>query len=149
MRQRDAGVAQRVDAGGDGQAGDAVERGDALRRNAELRAKIERAAARRQLDHVSGIVDRFEGGASVLALHQARDVLVEHGAAEARRNDVDELLAAQDAGDVAVIEDAVGPGQSQGRAGDHHRAGERAVCPTGSGFGSTRSRTRAAPSPAA
>ena len=112
--QRDTRVAQGVDAGRDGQAGDAVERLDALRLDAELLAKIERAAARRELDHVSRIPDLLEGRASVVALHQARDVLVQHRAPEARRNGVNELLAAQDPGDVAVIEDVVGPRQSRG-----------------------------------
>ena len=44
------------------------------------------------------------------------------------RYGVDELLPAQDAGNVAVIEDPFGPGQSQRRAGDHDRAGGGVLC---------------------
>ena len=35
--------------------------------------------------------------------------------------DIDELIAAQDAADVGIIEDVLGSGQAQRRSGDHHR----------------------------
>ena len=77
LDERDAGVAQRVDAGGDGQLGLAPERGEPVGVDAELLAEVERAGARRQLDHVGGAVDRLEARAAVLALDEPRDVLVE------------------------------------------------------------------------
>ena len=46
-----------------------------------------------ELDHVLEVVDRLERGAAVVALDQARDVLVEHLAAQAARDHVDDLLA--------------------------------------------------------
>ena len=61
--QRDAGIAQGVDAGGDGQAGDAVERGQALGGNAEFALQIESAAAAGQLDHIRHIGDGLEDAA--------------------------------------------------------------------------------------
>ena len=48
-------------------------------------------------------------------------MFVEHGLAEASGDGVDELIAPQDAGNVAIIEDVFGSGQAQGRAGDHDR----------------------------
>ena len=72
--------------GGDGQQCHAIERGQAIGGNAEFAFQIEGAAAAGQLDDVGHIVDGFERRFAVLALHQAGDVLVEHGVAEARGN---------------------------------------------------------------
>ena len=48
-------------------------------------------------------------------------MFVEHVAAEARGNGVDELIAAQDAANVGIVEDVLGSGQAQSRSGDRHR----------------------------
>ena len=48
-------------------------------------------------------------------------MLVEHGLAQARGNEIDELIAAQDAGKVGIIEDVLGSGQAQSRACDDDR----------------------------
>jgi hypothetical protein len=52
------------------------------------------------------------------------------------RDDVDELLAVEDAADVLVVEDVVHAGQAEGRAGDVTGAAERstpAAAPGGAG----------------
>ena len=72
--QRDAGVAQRIESGADGESRHAVEGGHTIRRYAEFLLQVEGAAAGRQLDHVRHIVDRFKRGTAVVALDQARDV---------------------------------------------------------------------------
>ncbi len=110
--QRDAGVAQGVEAGGDRQLRDPVESAYAFGGNSELLFQIESASTARQLDDVRDAADGFEGGVSVIALYQAGNVFVEHGAPEARGNRIDELIAAQDAGDVAIIENVIGSGQA-------------------------------------
>ena len=126
--QRDAGVTQRVDARRDRQPGNAVESGHAIGGNAKFIFQIESASAARQLDDVRDIVMDLKRGSAVLAFHQARDVFVEHGLAETRGDRIDELIATQDAANVAVVEDVLGSGQAQRRAGDHHRdAGRSAV----------------------
>ena len=103
--ERDAGVAEGVDAGGDGQLRLAPERRDPLVVDAELGAEIELAGTAGQLDHVGRAVDGLEAGAR-LAFHEPGDVLAEDLLAQLRRDDVDALLAVQDAGDVGVVEDA-------------------------------------------
>src|SRR5205823_2030027 len=74
-----------------------------------------------QFDDVGRAGDVLERGSSVFTLHKARDVLVEHGAPEFRGDHVDELLAAEDAARVRVIEDAFRAGQTEPGAGDAHR----------------------------
>ena len=74
------------------------------------------------------------------ALDEPGDVLVEHLLADACRDHVDPLLAAQDAGDVGVVEDVRRAGQAEGRTRDHDRLGRRRgivdpVRPGGSGRG--------------
>ena len=123
QHQRDAGVAQRVEAGADRQPGRRVQRRVAVGVDAELADHIERCAAAGQLDDLGFVVDRLERGVAGRALDQAGDVLVEHLAAQPVRDRVDELLAVEDAGDVLVVEDPLGPGQAERRAGDHHRLG--------------------------
>ena len=122
--ERDAGVAQRVDAGADGELGLPPEGGDPLGVDAELRAEVELAGSAGQLDHVGRAVDRLEAGTG-LALHEAGDVLVEHLVADPRRDDVDPLLAVQDAGDVGVVEDVRRPGQAEGGTRDDDGLGGR------------------------
>ena len=51
-------------------------------------------------------------GSAVLSFHQARDVFVEHGVAETRGDRIDKLIAAQNAGNVGIIEDVLGSGQA-------------------------------------
>ena len=106
--QRDSGVTQRVNARADSQASNTVESGQALGRNAEFTSQIESASATRQLDDVGHIVNGFKRGLSLLALNQAQDVLVQHVLAEVRGDGADELIAAQDAFDVAIVEDVLG-----------------------------------------
>ena len=60
--QRNAGVAQGVDARRDRQLRGAVEGGQAIGGNAEFAFQIERAAAARELDDVRHIVDGLESG---------------------------------------------------------------------------------------
>ena len=48
-------------------------------------------------------------------------MFVEHGLAQASRNQVDELIAAQDAGNVGIIENVFSPRETQSCSGDHHR----------------------------
>ena len=120
--QRDAGVAQGVDARSDRQLGDAVESAHAVGGNAEFLFQIESASAARQLDDVRNVVDGLKRGLSGLALHQARDVFVEHGVAEARGDQIDKLVAPQNAADVGVIENVLGSGQAQRRSSNDDRA---------------------------
>ena len=114
QHERNAGVAQRVDAGADRQLGLPPEGGDPLGVDAELLAQVELAGPAGELDHVGGAVDRLEA-ATGFALHQAGDVLVQDLVADPRRDDVDPLLAVQDAGDVGVVEHVRRPGQARGR----------------------------------
>ena len=123
QHQRDAGVAQRVDTGPDGEPGRRVQRRVAGGVDAELADHIQRCAAAGQLDDLGFVVDRLERGVAGRALDQAGDVPVEHLAAQPVRDRVDELLTVEDAGDVLVIEDPLDPGQAECRAGHHHRLG--------------------------
>ncbi len=100
--QRNAGIAQRVDAYRDGQLGCTIKSGQAIGGNAELLFQIERAAASCQLDDVGHIVDGLECRAAVVALDQARDVLVEHRLPQACGDEIDELITAQDAGNIVI-----------------------------------------------
>ena len=111
LHQWNAGVAQGVEANGNGELSVAVEGGNALGGDAELFLQIECAAAACQLDDVRDITDRLER-AAVVVLHQARNVFVHHSAAKADGDGVNELIAAQDAADVAIIKDVLGAGQA-------------------------------------
>ena len=124
--ERDAGVAQGVDAGADGELGLPSEGGDPVGVDAELVAEVELAGPAGQLDHVGRAVDRLEAAAGV-ALDEPGDVLVEHLVADPRRDHVDALLAVQDAGDVGVVEDVRRAGQAEGRARDDDRLGRPAA----------------------
>ncbi len=80
--QRDTGVAQGVDAGGNGQAGNPVEGSQVLGGNAEFlsRSKAPPRPASLMTSATSSMDSKRR--LSLVALHQARDVLVEHGATE-------------------------------------------------------------------
>ena len=96
--------------GADRQLRLAAQRRHPLGRHAELLGQFERARARGQLDHVALAVDRLKRGTAVLALDQARDVVVEDLVAQVRRDHVDQLLAVQDVRDVGVVEHRGTPG---------------------------------------
>ena len=90
--------------------------------------EVELAGAGRELEDVVRIVDADERRARLLALHEARDVLVEDRAAEARRDHVDELLSVQQSCEVGVVEDARRARQAERRTGHHHGlAGRHAI----------------------
>ena len=114
----DPGIAQRVQAGTDRQSCDTVERGVPLLVHAELPHEVERAHPTGELDDVRRVANRDEAARAVLVLDQPRDVLVEHPPAEPRRDGADELLAGEEPADVRVVEDVLGAGQAEGRAGD-------------------------------
>ncbi len=120
QHQRDAGIAQRVDPGADRETCGAVERGNPIGCDAELLPQIEGAAPRRQLQAVRRTRYRLETRISSRALDQTHDVFVENRVAETGGNRVDELIAAQHAQDVAVVENGAAAGQAQGGAGDEH-----------------------------
>ena len=123
LHKRDAGFAQGVDTGGNRELRRDVERLDQLGRHAVLFGQVKCTAATGQLDHVVGALDHLEAAAAVLALDEAGDALVRHLLAKAFGDQVDELLAAQDAqGIVGVHHLLVGPRQAQARAGDNNRA---------------------------
>ena len=139
LDERDAGVAQGVDPGADGELGLSSERRDPVGVDAELVAEVELAGPAGQLDDVGRAIDRLEAPAT-FALDQPGDVLVEHLLANSRRDHVDPLLTVQDAGDVGVVEDVCRAGQAEGRTRDHDRLGRRRgivdpVRPGGSGRG--------------
>ena len=69
----------------DGQAGDAVERGQALGGNAEFLSRSKAPPRPASLMTSATSCDGLERGLAVFALHQARDVLVEHGAGGSAR----------------------------------------------------------------
>lgn len=125
QHQRDAGVAQRVDAGADGQPGALVERGVPVRVDPELPGQVEGPVPAGQLDDVALAVDRLEDRGAGVALHQPGDVLIGHLTPHLARDHVDELLAGQDARDVLIVEDPLGAGQAERGAGDDHRLGLR------------------------
>src|SRR5579864_3754239 len=106
----------------------AVQCGQPITGDAKFVFQIELPASTRQLDDVSHIVDSLERRSTVVTLDQPRDVLFEHRLAQARGNEIDELLTPEEASNVRVIEDALGPGQTECRTSYHNRkAGGRAV----------------------
>ena len=89
-------------------------------RNAEFAFQIEGATTACQLDDIRDIVNGLERGLSLVALNQAQDMFVEHVLPEPGRNGADELIAAQDALDIAIVEDVLGTGQAQRRSGNYY-----------------------------
>ncbi len=123
LYQRDARLSQGVEPGGEAILGRDVQRLHQLLRHSILRRQVELASTAGQLDYFLWVLDYLEAAAAVLGLDQPRDALVEDALAEPLRDQVDELLAAQDAqGVVRVHHRLVGPRQAQPGAGDHHRA---------------------------
>ena len=123
LHERDAGVAQCVEPGGDRQLCGASQRRQAVSLHPELGGEVERAGAAGQLDHVGDAVDRFEAGTPRLALGEPHDVLVEDLVAQPGGNDVDQLLTVQQTGEVLVVEHPLGARGAEGGAGDDHRLG--------------------------
>ncbi len=74
--EREAGVAQRVQARADRQPGAVVERRVAFGVDAELLNGVEGSVTAGQLDDVPFAFDRLEDGFAAVALHQPGDVLV-------------------------------------------------------------------------
>ena len=137
LHQGDARLAQGVEASRQSQLRGDVQRLDQLRRHAVLLGQVERAGAAGQLDHVGRVADGFEAAAAVLALHHAGDLLVDDQVAEALRDEIDELLAAQNAqGVVGVHDRLVGAGQAQPRAADDNGTKGRLVAVVGAPRGS-------------
>ncbi len=113
-----------------------VEGLDQLGRHAVLLSQVKRAGAAGQLDDLGRIGDGLETAAAVFALHHAGDALVDDQVAEALRDEIDELLAAQDAqGVVGVHHRLIRAGQTQPRAADYHRAKGRLIAVVGAPFG--------------
>ena len=113
--ERDAGVAQRVDARGDRQLGVAPERGQAVGVDAELLAEVERAGARRQLDDVVGLVDRLEAALPSSPLTRRVMCLSSISRRSAAGDHVDALLAVEQAADVGVVEEPLGARAARAR----------------------------------
>ena len=121
LHQRNACLAQRIDAGCKGKLSGDIQRFHQLGRHAVFLAQIERPAAACQLDHLIRVGDDLEAAAAVFCLDQAGDALVQHLAAETFRNQVHELLAAQDAQRVVRIHDGfIRARQAQAGAADDY-----------------------------
>ncbi len=119
LHQRNAGLAQGVDAGGHGELGCDVQRLHQLLGHAVLFAQVEGAAARGQLDDVGRVGDGLEAAAAIGRFDDAGDVFVRNRAPEALGDQVDELLTTQDAHRVVGIHQAfAGAGQTQAGTGD-------------------------------
>ena len=132
LHQRDARLAQGVDAGGDGELGGDVEGVDELRRHTILFDKVEWPRPAGELDDLGWVGDRFETAAAVFALDQPGDALLNHLVAEALRDEIDELLAAQDAHGVVGVHDwLVRARQAKAGAADDHRTQRRLVAVVG------------------
>ena len=128
LHQRNARLAQRVQPGGKAVLGRNVQRLHQLGRHAVLLGQVELAGAAGQLEHLSRVGDDLEAARAVLRLDQAGDALVQDALAVALGDQIDELLAAQDAqGVVGVHQRLVGAWQAQAGAADHHRAQRRVV----------------------
>ena len=128
LHQRDARLAQRVQASREAVLRRDVQRFHQLDRHTVLLGQVEVARTAGQLEHFGRVGDDLEAAAAVLALDQPGDALVENPLPEAFRDQVDELLAAQDAqGVVGVHQRLVGARQAQTGAADHHRAERRLV----------------------
>ncbi len=108
--ERDARIAQRVDAGSDRHLSVVTEGRDPIGVDPELLAEVKQARPGGKLDHRVQPVDHLKRGAPVIALDEAGDVLVEHLAAHPSREHVDALLSCEQAGDVAVVKQPIGAG---------------------------------------
>ena len=123
LHEGDAGFAQGVESGGHRQLSGGVEGFDQLAGHTVFSLEIERPRSPGQLDHLVRVSDDLEAAAAVVGLDHAGDALVLDAMAEAFGDEVDELLAAQDAqGIVRVHHRFFGAGQAQSGARDHDRA---------------------------
>ncbi len=121
--ERNAGVAQRLDAGAHRQRGGDVEHLGALAGDAELLGQVEGALAPSQADHLVSRTNRLDAGLTHVALVQAHDVLAQHALAHRLGYGLDKGLASQDAVDVSVVEYAAAlAGQAQAHARNHDRS---------------------------
>ena len=128
LDERDPGLAQGVETRGHRELRRRVERLDELVGHAVLGAEVERAGAAGELDDVLRVVDRLEVPAAVRGLDELGDAPAGHPLAVALRDEVDELLAGQDARGVLRVHDRlVGAGQAEAGAADDDRAGRDVV----------------------
>jgi len=115
--QRNARVAQGLDARGNGQRSRDVPGFHALARNSEFFDDIESATAAGQANDLVHRLDGIQAGLAHLALDQTDHILFHHTSAEDVGYRIDEGVAPQNAVHVAVVEDVLLlPGQAQGRA---------------------------------
>ena len=132
LHQRQPGLVQGVQTSGYGHLGSAVERLDQRSRHTILGVQVEAASAPGQTNNIRGLVNRDKLAAAVLALHQPDNVFAQHQVAEALGDEVNELLAAQNALDVVGVHQGLaGTGESQARATDYNRAERRSVAVEG------------------
>ena len=122
LHQRNAGLAQRVQARGHGQLRGDVQRFHQFVRHAVLGAQVEAAGAAGQFDHVAGVGNRLEAAAAIRGLDHTGDMFLRHLAAVALWNQIHKLFPAQNAHGVVGIHDCfVGAGQTQAGAADDDR----------------------------
>ena len=132
LHQGQPGLAQGVQTSGHRHLGSAVERLNQRRRHAVLGVQVEATGPPGQADDIRGLVNRDKLAAAVLALHQPDNVLAQHQAAESLGDQVNKLLAAQNALDVVGIHQRLAStGQAQASAADHNRAEGRGVAVEG------------------
>ncbi|OPZ54559.1 MAG: hypothetical protein BWY91_01614 [bacterium ADurb.BinA028] len=120
--QRDARIPQRVETGPEGHPRGRVKCGVAARVDPVLLDDVQRRALTGKLDDVGLVVDDLEAarpGGGVL--DQSGDPHPGHLGADGCRELADELLAAEDPGDVGVVEHGVDTGQSKPGAADDDR----------------------------
>ena len=119
LYQRDARLAESVDTGGHRQLRGGVQRFDQLSRHAVFLGQIEGAGPSGQFDDLIRVGDSLEAAAAVFALDQPGDLLPDDEVAEPLRDQIYELLTAQDAhGVVGVHHRLLYAGQAQAGAAD-------------------------------
>ncbi|MCG3121497.1 MAG: hypothetical protein ALAOOOJD_04615 [bacterium] len=116
--ERNAGIAECVDAGADGERSDDIQRGQAVLGITEFTGKIEFVAPRREFDHVGGIGDGFKSAVAFFGFNETGNVFINHRTAQPHRHDVDKQLALQNALEIGIIKNALGSRQTQRCAGD-------------------------------
>ena len=117
--QRDACVAERVEAGSYCELARTVERRDTVGREAEVLDQIDPAGTAGQLDDVGLAVDGFEVAATGFRLHESGDLLVGDTLPQFDRDRVDELIPGEQRRHLVVSEDVRSAGQPQAGSGDH------------------------------
>ncbi len=116
--QRNAGIAERVDPGGDRELRHAVKCGDAVFRESKFAPDVEIPGAGGKFDDIVEAVDRLKTPLPGLGLDQARDVLVHHRLPKMHRDLPDESVPSQDPLDIGVVENLRGSGQAEGGTRD-------------------------------